>query len=442
MRPKSRPPAATAALTLPYDLDAERVVLGTLLSDIFRDEAIQHIDELTEADFYDHKHRAIFKAILELLNEGARVEPLLIQAKTGGEIKASELIALRDAACIPSQISHYVNILHTKQRGRRLVKAIQNATVSYLQGVDYAEIEEFLLNTLSKQRAAAKTSTLAEEVDLETFLAGEEIQPGVLTGIDELDVALGGGIRPGELCIVAARTSIGKSALAVMVAIHAAECGWPVLYMSYEMPKSQIWKRALSYESRVSLRKFRDGYFDDFDKQRIRKAYNELLPVMKRIRVNTEANTPAELARLVKLEQIKGGAKFLIVDHAGRMKSDTKTRSDYEKMTEIAHRLKDIAIQLNIPLLVLWQLNREVEMRNDRKPTLADLRDSGQAEEVADFVLLLYRDNYYNKDIPIQLAEVTVSVAKARDGGQVGDIKIPWLRIISRPEEFDEEPPF
>lgn len=430
------------AMMVPYDLDAERVVLGTLLSDLWRDEAIQHIDELTEADFYNSKHRAIFKAILELLNEGARPEPLLVQMKTGGEVKVSEIAALWDVACIPSQIPHYVNILHKNQRGRRLVTAIQKAEVSYLQGTDYAEIEEFLLNTLSKQRAAAKTTTLGEDVDLEAFLAGKEIQPGVLFGIDLIDAALGGGIRPGELCIVAARTSIGKSALAVMVALKAAECGWPVLYMSYEMPVEQIWKRTLSYQSRVSLRKFRDGYFDDFDKRRIRQAHEELQPVMKRIRVNTEANTPAELARLVKVEQIKGGAKFLVVDHAGRMRSDTKTGSDYEKMTEIAHRLKDIAIQLNVPMLVLWQLNRGVEMRSDKKPTLADLRDSGQAEEVADFVLLLYRDNYYDKTIPIQMAEVTVSVAKARDGGQVGDLKIPWLRLISKPEECDEEPPF
>lgn len=433
----------STALEIPCDLEAEMTVLGTLLSDLWRDEAIQHIDELSEYDFHGPTHRAIFRAILELLNEGARPDPLLIQAKTGGEIRVSDIVKLRDVACIPSQVQHYVDILHRMRKGRRLVKAIQEAEISLTKGVDYAEIEEYLLNTLSKQRAAAKTTTLGDGIDIEEFLAGEDTQPGVPFGIDEVDAALGGGIRPGELCIVAARTSIGKSALAVMVALNAAECGWPVLYMSYEMPKDQIWKRALSYQSRVSLRKFRDGYFDDFDRRRIRQAHEELLPVMKRIRVNTEANTPAELARLVKVEQIKGGAKFVIVDHAGRMRSDGKAGNDYERMTEIAHRLKDIAIQLNVPILVLWQLNRGVEMRADKKPTLADLRDSGQAEEVADFVLLLYRDNYYNKDIPIQLAEVTVSVAKARDGGQVGDLMIPWLRLISRPQEFDdEEPPF
>jgi len=417
-------------------------VLGTLLSDLWRDEAISNIDVLDEADFYGTTHRAIFRAILELLAEGAKPDPLLIQWKTGGEIKVSEIVKLRDYACIPSQIQYYVDILHRLRRGRRLIKAVQNAEISLAKGVEYAEIEEYLLNTLSKQRAAAKTVMLGDGIDIEMFLKGEEVQPGVLTGIDELDAALGGGIRPGELCIVAARTSIGKSALAVLVAINAAETGWPVLYMSYEMPPNQIWKRALSYQSGVSLRKFRDGYFDDFDKQQVRQAYEELLPAMKLIRVNTEANTPSELARLVKVEQIKGGAKFVVVDHAGRMKSDTRTANDYEKMTEIAHRLKDMAIQLNVPMLVLWQLNRGVEMRADKKPTIADLRDSGQAEEVADFVLLVYRDNYYDKTIPLQIAEVTVSVAKARDGGQVGDLKIPWMRIISRPKKFDEEPPF
>lgn len=429
-------------IEIPCDLETEMTVLGTLLSDLWQDEAISNIDVLDEADFYGPTHRAIFRAILELLTEGARPDPLLIQQKTGGKIKVSEIVKLRDYACIPSQIQYYIDILHRMRRGRRLIKAIQNAEISLAKGVEYTEIEEYLLNTLSKQRAAAKTVTLGDGIDIEMFLKGEDVQPGVLTGIDELDAALGGGIRPGELCIVAARTSIGKSALAVLVAINAAETGWPVLYMSYEMPPNQIWKRALSCQSGVSLRKFRDGYFDDIDKKLVRQAYEELLPVMKLIRVNTEANTPSELARLVKVEQIKGGAKFVVVDHAGRMKSDNRTANDYEKMTEIAHRLKDMAIQLNIPMLVLWQLNRGVEMRADRKPTIADLRDSGQAEEVADFVLLLYRDNYYDKTIPLPIAEVTVSVAKARDGGQVGDLKIPWIQIISRSKKSDEEPPF
>jgi replicative DNA helicase len=133
------------------------------------------------------------------------------------------------------------------------------------------------------------------------------------------------------------------------------------------------------------------------------------------------------------MEQLQHGAEFVIVDHAGRMHSDSKARSDYEKMSDVANRLKDLAINLNIPMLVLWQLNRGVEKAQDKRPTLADLRDSGQAEEIADTVILLSRSNYYDKSIPLSNVMITADVAKARDGGQLGEVQFPWLQMISRP---------
>lgn len=412
------------------------------MSDIFRDEAIKNITELSPKHFYGEENRAIFSAILLLIKEGAKPEPLLVYelVKKYG-VSASYVSGLQEYSCIPSQIGHYVDILHKTAHGRAIRAMIENAAISFVRGDDYADIEAYISNALLKYRAKTEVTESLDACNFDELFSGDEKDAGVMFGIDELDAAVG-GIRPGEVCIVAARTSVGKSAFAVMAAVTAAEYGIPVLYMSYEMPLEQIYKRALAYWAGISLRKFREKSFDDFELSRIQEADKEMQDIFKLIRVNTEANTPSELLKTVRVEKMCNRAGFVIIDHAGRMRSDSRARSDYERMSEIANALKDIAISVDVPMLVLWQLNRGVEKTQDKKPTMADLRDSGQAEEVADSIILLYRDNYYSKDIPMQLATVTATVAKVRDGGQLGDVQFPWLRILKREEKLDDDPPF
>lgn len=413
------------------------------MSDTFRSEAIKNITELSASDFYSEENRAIFGAILMLLKKGANPEPLLVYelVKERG-ISITYIAGLQEYACIPSQIEHYVKILHKAAHGRAISTVIQNAAISFTRGDDYGEIETYISNELLKYSAKIRTGATEslEMCRLEDILFGDE-KAGVVFGIDELDCAVG-GIRPGEVCITAARTSVGKSAFAVMSAVTAAEYGIPVLYMSYEMPLEQIYKRALAYWTGISLRKFREKSFSPDELQRIEESEKEMQDVLKLIHVNTEANTPADLLKIVRVEKMFSRAGFVVVDHAGRMRSNSRARNDYERMSEIANSLKDIAIHTDTPMLVLWQLNRSLEKTQDKKPTMADLRDSGQAEEVADSIILLYRDNYYSRDIPIQMATVTATVAKARDGGQLGDVQFPWLRILQRPDKLTEEAPF
>lgn len=416
--------------------DIEKAVLGSLLSDLSRNRAIASIVELRPEDFADPKHQQIFQAILALLRSGKEPEPLLVKDVLKNKVTISELMEIEACACASSLVQDYVEVLNQKERSREIYNAVQSAQAAFLKGQDCAEIEDYLISCLMKKRAAAGTTTLAEECDINTFLNNEENTLAVASGIEEIDKVLGGGIKRGEVCVVAARTSIGKSALAVMVALNAAFSDWDTLYMSYEMPKDQIWKRALSYWSRISLRRFRERYFNEFERICIQSAHRDLKQVFSKIRVNTNINKPSNLAALVRIEQMSGRAQFLIIDHAGRMQASG--RSEYERMTEIIHSLKDIALQCNIPVLVLWQLSRRVEYTQDKKPTLADLRDSGHVEDVADFVLLLWRDSYYDRDIPVREAQVTVDVAKARDSGLVGIVHIPWLRIISRPTDRQE----
>jgi len=424
-------------IEVPKAIDAEAAVIGAALTN---SGALEKLSVLTPDDFADPNHRRYWQGILELLKSG-KIPDLILLCQILPEDTAdiARLTEYTEIAQVPLNVGHYVKLLREKERGRRLYFALRNAQAALSDSQDYDDIENRLITAIARRTASEGTTTIAEAGDVEKMLSGDDFQVFASFGIPELDSTTG-GLRRGEVCILAARTSIGKSAAAIVSAIASAETGWQTLYFSGEMPKAQLWKRMLCYQSRVSLRKFRDNTFNPYDARDIRAAAKELKPAMKFIRVNTEANTPAKLSQLVRIEQVSKRGEYLIVDHAGRMRPDGKARSDYEKMSEIANRLKDMALSLNIPILCLWQLNRGVEAKQDKKPSLADLRDSGQAEEVADFVILLSRDKKAHPDSSM----VTVEIAKARDSGQIGEFQIPWKSIIERPRIYveDEDIPF
>jgi replicative DNA helicase len=425
-------------LVPPASPEAEAVVVGALLSDLYQDRTLAYLDDITPSDFSVPTYKQIFQAILSMMAEGITPDEVLVNIQLPN-VKTSELVDLQSRGCIPNSLPHYISILHEHRRGRKLCATITTVAQEFSQGAEYEKLENYLLSALNDDIAGSDTSSVCEGIDTEQMLTGDGEQGGVCTGITEIDRALCGGIRPGEVCLLAARTSVGKSALAVEIALNAVELGWETLYMSYEMPKNQLWKRLLAYQSGVSLRKFRNGLFTGFEQGKIRNAKETIMEYMPKFRVNTCANTPDKLSRLVRVEQVRGAAQFLVIDHAGRMQMDDRANaSGYERMSAIINRTKDLAIQLNIPVLMLWQLSRSVERKEDKRPGMEDLRDSGQAEEIADMIMFLSRDNYYDTTIPWDEAEVVINIAKARDGAYIGDLKIPWKRILCRPE--DEEP--
>ncbi|MCK9325566.1 MAG: hypothetical protein M0P69_08700 [Bacteroidales bacterium] len=413
---------------IPHNIDAEAAILGIAM---FNRMSLPQLTGLTEDDFADSKNKLIWGAITKIMQEGAMPDPVLVKEHLGDKVNLSDLLILVEQACIEPSIPYYVNIIKTKERGRRLYFATRMAQAALNDGADYEDIETALLSAISKRTASEGTTSLSDSGSVEEITRGDGLQAWATLGVTDLDTATG-GIRGGEVCILAARTSVGKSACAVASTLHSAEMGWHPLYMTYEMAKKKLWQRMMSYQARVSLRKFRDGDYNDFDMRSLRQAEKELSGYLKRIRVNIEANTPGKLMQLIRMEQMSGNADYIILDHAGRMHADGNNRGKYEDSTEIIHRIKDMAIQLNVPVLVLWQLSRKTESKADKKPSLDDLRDTGHVEEVADTVILMYRDNYYDKNIPMEQAVCTMDVAKARDGGQLGEIQVPWKRLISR----------
>lgn len=426
-------------------IDVERGILGCLLSDPGY-YAMQEIGQIKPEHFYGDASRRIYRAILTLVEHGAAPD-LTLTYQQDQTLDPVDLANIRSQACMPSQLEYYANLLRENFRGRCLERALVQSRTELASGTGYEQVEERLLDSLQQHHDEDETlAAEGKDFDVEALLAGKHATRGITFGLAGLDAATG-GLKRSEVCILAARTNVGKSALAIMTALNAVSHGTPVLYVSLEMSREMVWRRILSYWSRVSLRKFRDDYFDQFDAARVRTANQDLHDkgFVEPFRVNCKANRPSSLLRLIRMEQIRyGDDLFVIVDHAGRMQTDSKSRSDYERSSEIANRLKDIAIACNIPMLALWQLNRALEKDKDdtsekgnkkpRKPTMADLRDTGQAEEIADLILLCTRDSYYDHNIPITEAQVVINIAKARDGGKACDTYVHWLDLISRPE--------
>ncbi len=438
--PKNEQPTKDfeSSFTAQPTIDIEKAILGSLLVSPGYNTLLS-VSKIKEQHFYTPEDRQVFRAIIALVERGASPD-MMLAYQQDSKLDPVYLADLCKGACFPSQLEYYISVLAENYHRRSLEYALKQAQIEIAAGQERVEIQDRLVTSLSREQAEETTTIIDEGYDVQELLAGRQTQSGVKSGIEELDLALAGGIMRSEMCIAAARTSIGKSALAVLWMIAAVLKGWPVLYFSYEMPRKQIWHRILSYWSGVRLRKFRQGSFDYEDRLKINNAHKELTGFWQHIRVNTMTNKPQDLRQLIRLEKMRLGDMFVIIDHAGRMKADGKASNSYERMSGIANGLKDIALDTNVPMLVLWQLSRAVEKdgRENKKPQLSDLRNTGEAEEVADEILLLSRDDYYDKSIHPENAIVTIDEAKARDGGRLGLIKIPWLDIISHREVMRE----
>jgi replicative DNA helicase len=420
---------------VPASVDAEVAVIGAVVT---YPETLPEVMELTTDDFYRHEHKVIWDGVMELVTSGKTPEMILLVNALGGKVDKCGGVAyvatVCSQACLPVNIKHYVDVLKDKACGRRLFFMANHVMNSLADSKDYGEIEAHVLTALSK-RFDSSSVNLNAVGDVERLLQGEELEGSVCFGFPEVDVATG-GIKNGEVCVLAARTSVGKTAAALVSAMAAAKKGWTPLYVSLEMPVNDLWVRCLSYQSNVSLKRFRTANFTDFDVRAIRRAEIDLRSVLKQVRgYYSPGLTPSKLMQVVRFEQVKSGVNYLIIDHAGRMMADGGARSEYESMSQIANGIKNVALNYNIPVLCLWQLNRGVEMRQDKRPTLADLRSSGQAEEIADTILLLYREGYYRKDIAAKDDMVFVDIAKARGTGELGVVLVPWLDFIRRPDE-------
>ena len=424
--------AAGDAPTPPHSVEAEQAVLGGLLLEASAWDQVA--DVVTEKDFYRPDHRLIFEAIGVLAGGGRPCDVVTVseQLERGGKLDAAGGLAYlstlaRDTPTA-ANVRAYADIVRERSLLRQLIRAgteiasavFNNGGESARELVDRAEQKVFEIAEAGfrgRQGAVAVRSLLPQVIDqIDEWHSNPDKLRGLATGFADFD-KITGGLRPGDLVIVAGRPSMGKTTLAVNMAEYAAVhpgTHASVAIFSMEMPSEQVITRMLSSIGGVPLANLRSGRISDDDWVRITSATTQLSDA-KIFVDETPALTPTELrarARRVKREH---GLDLVVVDYLQLMQVPGTKENRATEIGEISRGLKVLAKELAIPVIALSQLNRAVEQRDNKKPVMSDLRESGAIEQDADMILLIYREEVYDKNTTKKgIAEI--DLVKHRNG--------------------------
>jgi replicative DNA helicase len=443
----SVPTRATAIATAPLppqNLDAEESVLGAMM---LSEPAIEMVLNITldAGDFYRESHAKIFRAALDLYQQGKPVDAITVAdkldergelAEIGGKERIQEIASLVPAT---SNVGHYARIVREMAtlRGLTLVgEQIQrlgwDRPGETPELVDRAEQMVFDLAQHRIRGSFEHVESLVRESFeqiTKMFESGGEMT-GTPSGFRDVD-QMTSGLQPGNLVVVAGRPSMGKSAFALGMASNLAlQHGIPVAVFTLEMSKLEVAQRLMCSEARVELQRLRTGRLTSEDWSRLVKSCDALskAPIyVDDTRLTTMLEIRSKARRLKATEPNLG---LVIVDYLQLMSSGSNAENRVQEVSQISRSLKVIAGDLEVPVVALSQLSRAVEARTDKRPLLSDLRESGSIEQDADLVMFLYRDDYYNEDSEDQgLAEVIL--AKHRNG-PIGTEKLAFLKRFAK----------
>ena len=432
----------------PHDIEAEQAILGSMLTD--RDAVISALEKLKEYDFYREDNKEIFAAIFNLYSKSLPVDIVtvkseLVEMGSFERIGGFEYLAsLPDRVPTTANVDRYIKIVEEKSMMRRLI-GMSNELIAL--GYDETEDVDNILDMAEKkvfelaQNKSSKSYFSMKEIlatslaELEKLYNQKGSLTGLTTGFSDLDL-MTAGLHESDLIIVAARPAMGKSAFAINLATNAAlKSGKGAVIFNLEMSKEQVANRILCSEALVDSNKVRTGKLDDEDWIKIATATSTLSEA-KIFIDDTPGITAMEIrakCRKLKLEQDIG---LVVIDYLQLVSGSGKKNSSREQeISEISRSLKILAKELNIPVIALSQLSRSAEKRDDKRPMLSDLRESGAIEQDADIVFFLYRDDYYNPDSEEKnVAEVII--AKHR-GGSTGTVKLAWLPNFTKFANLD-----
>ncbi len=425
----------------PHSIDAEQAVLGACLLD---QEALYKVMAIVEpADFYRASHQTIFRAIIRVSERGGPVDLLTVvdELDREGELEkvggAGYIATLTNMVPATVNADWYAHIVREKAILRQVI-AIANRLAE--MGYEEAESSEELVAQAEQQlleitgRRSDRAFVAVREVLLQAFaqlerFSGQEGLAGVPTGYADLD-RMTAGLQPGDLVLLAARPSMGKTSLALGIAQHVAcKMNMPVGIFSMEMPREQLVKRLLCAEAMIDSRKLRTGPLTEEDWQRLTRTAGYLARAPLFID-DTPSLTVRELRVKAKRLQAEHGLGLLVIDYLQLMQATRRAENRQQEMTEISRSLKALAKELNVPIVALSQLSRAVEQRHDKRPIMSDLRESGALEQDADVIIFIYRDEYYYPDTENRgVAEIIV--AKQRNG-PVGTVELGFLKEYAR----------
>lgn len=423
----------------PNNIEAEQSIIGGLLLEPQRwDEIYEFIDE---EHFYKASHKVIFQAIKELNNKNQNVDILTVSEwlskkdlldYIGGSASLAEIL---NATPTTVNIKSYVDIVVEKALLRRLIQSCQDL-VNTAYEEKYDEINSFL------DFAESKIFSVTDKRDASGLVSAEDILKKALTRIEDLynknasvigipsgfkDLdTMTAGFQPGELIILAARPSMGKTALSLNIAAHASMIAKKrVAYFSLEMSREQLMFRVLASEAKVDLSNIRVGKIADSAWPKLINAASTISQAPLMID-DSSGISPYEIRAKCRRLKSHGGLDIIMVDYLQLMDLKQRVESRERAVSEISKTLKGIAKELSVPVIALSQLNRGVEGRSDRRPMLSDLRESGSIEQDADVIMMIYREDYYDKENADNRGIAEVIVAKQRNG-PTGVVKLAWL---------------
>jgi replicative DNA helicase len=426
----------------PHNLEAEKSVLGAVLLDERHLYPLLIEEHLRPEHFYREQHGAVFEAMIELYNADRKIDHLTVAERlrehgrleqVGGVEAIDELAAWVPAA---GHARDYGRIVRDHSRLRALLTTSYEIQASVISrdapARDLLErAERAVLEVAEDERQKTFRSVhdiLQEETDkLHQLSISKTALTGTPSGFKDID-ELTGGFQPGNLIVIAARPSMGKSALVANIAENAALKGLPVALFSLEMSESELAQRFVASQAHIRGEELRRGRVAESKWQKILTACQTLGEAPLWIDDSSDTSVLDVRAKARRLHhQVEGGLKLIIIDYLQLMRHEGRIESRVEQVGQISRGLKGLARELNVPVIALSQLSRAVEQRGgEKKPILSDLRESGQIEQDSDLVMFIYREEYYEKDSE-RPGEADIIVAKHRNG-PVGEIVLTFQR--------------
>jgi replicative DNA helicase len=433
---------------LPQNRHAERAVLGGIL---LRQEKLHEVRALLNPeDFYHPAHQLIFQSMIDVEGKGSAIDPLTVSAELLrrellGRVEGGEgyLVDLLNEVPTAENISHYARIVREQSTLRQLIHTTREIS-SQAMG-DHGDFREFLDSAEKRVFEVARQSMTSNYEHVKALLPeairnverrranGKDVT-GVPTGFSDLDKLLS-GLQPNDLVLLAARPSMGKTSLALSFALNSAVHGRiPVLFFSLEMGSQQLVERMLCSEGRIDSNKLRSGHMASHEWINLTKAASRLMEAPISIDDSSDPSVleiRAKARRWASDPTVPRGdgplRGVILVDYVQLVKSGASRREDSREreISDVSRGLKALAKDLHMPIVALAQLNRGLEKREDKRPILSDLRESGALEQDADVIMFIYRDDYYNKEKSDKPGVAEVIIGKHRNG-PTGTVDLRW----------------
>ena len=437
----------------PHDIDAEQAVLGSMLTD--KEAVNAAIESLKEDAFYRDDNRIIFQAIVNLYSKSEPIDIITLKDELESMDKFEQvggyeyLASLPDKVPTTANVQKYIKIVEEKSILRNLIKTANeiielgyNPTEDVEDIMDGAEkkIFDIMQSKNTKSYTPIKDVLVESFTNLEKLYNQKQHVTGVPTQFYDLDDKTA-GLHGSELILVAARPAMGKTAFALNIATNAAlRANVPVAIFSLEMSKDQLVNRMLCSEAMVDSNKVRTGKLDEEDWTKLAEAIGPLSEAGVYID-DTPGISVMEIRTKCRKLKMEKNIGLVVIDYLQLISGSNKRNGSREQeISEISRSLKVLAKELNVPVIALSQLSRAVEQRDDHRPMLSDLRESGAIEQDADIVMFLYREDYYNPDTERKnIAEVIIGKNRS---GSTGSVDLGWLgsytKFVNLEKRFDD----